>query len=100
MNEIGDEFHYIFKCKAFAAKRKQLIQPCFRERPNALKFQELFESADPDVLMKLAKFTQIVMKTFAYEKPPSPIRLQVSYTTRAGRVTKRPIRLADSLIVN
>ena len=100
LNEIGDEFHYIFKCNAFAAKRKQLIQPYFRERPNALKFQELFESTDPDVLMKLAKFTQIVMKTFANEKPPSPIRLQVSYTTRAGRVTKRPVRLADYPIAN
>ena len=88
------------KCNAFAAKRKQLILPCFRGRPNALKFQELFESTDPDVLMKLAKFTQIVMKAFAYEKAPSPIRLQLSYTTRAGRVTQRPVRLADSLIVN
>ena len=25
---------------------------------------------------------------------------ELSYTTRAGRVTKRPVRLADSLIVN
>ena len=98
LNEIGDEFHYIFKCRAFAAKRMQLIQPYFVRRPNVLKFQELFESSDPDVLMKLAKFTQIVMKAYPFEKAPSPIKLQESYTTRAGRVTRRPIRLADSLL--
>ena len=98
LNEIGDEFHYIFKCRAFAAKRKQLIQPYFVTRPNVIKFQELFESSDPDVLMKLAKFTQIVMKAYPFEKAPSPIKLQESYTTRAGRVTRRPIRLADSLL--
>ena len=99
LNEIGDEFHYIFKCNAFAAKRKQLIQPYFVKRPNALKFQELFESSDPDVLMKLANFTQTIMKAFPFEKTSSPVKLQESYTTRVGRVTKRPVRLADSLVV-
>ena len=98
MNEIGDEFHYIFKCNAFSAKRKKLISPYFCERPNIIKYQELFESPDPEILYKLANFTHVVMNSFPYDKPQTPERLQESYTTRAGRVTKRPVRLADSLV--
>ena len=100
MDEIGDEFHYIFKCNAFSAQRKKFILPYFYERPNIIKFQELFESSDPEILSKLANFTQLVMKSFPYDTPMSPVRLQESYTTRVGRVTKRPVRLADSLISN
>ena len=100
MDEIGDEFHYIFKCNAFSAQRKKFILPYFYEKPNIIKFQELFESTDPEILFKLANFTQLVMKSFPYDTPLSPVRLQESYTTRVGRVTKRPVRLADSLISN
>ena len=100
IDEIGDEFHYIFKCDAFSANRKKLIPAYFSERPNIIKFQELFESNDPEILFKLANFSQVVMKSFLYEKPTSPVKLQESYTTRAGRVTKRPVRLADSLLAN
>ena len=100
MDELGDEFHYIFKCNAFSANRKKLILPYFVEKPNSIKFQELFESTDPEILSKLANFTQVVMKSFPYDKPLSPVKLQESYTTRAGRVTKRPVRLADSLVSN
>ena len=90
----------MFKCKVFSVSRKKYILPYFSERPNIIKFQELFESNDPEILFKLANFTQVVMKSFPYDKPLSPIKLQESYTTRAGWVTKRPVRLADSLVLN
>ena len=98
MDEIGDDFHYIFNCKAFSASRKKYIPPYFSERPNIIKFQALFESNDPEILYNLANFTQVVMKSFPYDKPLSPVRLQESYITRVGRITKKPVRLVDSLV--
>ena len=98
LNEIGDEFHYIFKCPAFASDRKKLIDARFTNRPNALKFQELFESSDVEVLSKLAKFSNIIMSNFEAEKPWSPLRVKESYTLRSGRITKRPPKLKDFFV--
>ena len=98
LNEIGDEYHYIFKCPAFASDRKKLIDTRFTSRPNALKFQELFESSDIEVLSKLSKFTNSIMSNFAAEKPWSPLRVKESYTLRSGRVTKRPPKLKDFFV--
>ena len=98
LNEPGDEYHYIFKCPAFAADRKKLIDARFTSRPNALKFQELFESSDVEILSKLAKFTNIIMSNFEAEKPWSPLRVKESYTLRSGRVTKRPPKLKDFFV--
>ena len=98
INEIGDEYHYIFKCPAFAADRKKLIDVRYTNRHNALKFQELFESNDIEVLGKLAKFTHIIMSTFASDKPWSPLRVKASCTLRSGRVTKRPLKLNDFFV--
>ena len=92
-NDVGDEFHYIFKCKALNAMRIQRIPKYFLLSPNVLKFQELFESSDPILLSQLAKFAAHIMECFNHEKIESPVKLRAVHVTRAGRVSKPPARL-------
>ena len=50
-SEIGDQFHYIFKCTSFNDERKSYIKPYFRNHPNTYKMYELiFGSKAIDVL--------------------------------------------------
>ena len=92
-NDVGDEFHYIFKCKEFNVMRTQRIPRYFLNSPNALKFEELFESSDPTLLSQLAKFVDHIMDCFNYEKIESLEKLRTVHITRAGRVSKPPARL-------
>ena len=59
--EIGDEFHYILKCKQFISERKTHINSYYYTRPNTLKFQKLFQSECYKDLSNLAKFTKIIL---------------------------------------
>ena len=93
LNDVGDEFHYIFKCSAFSAERNKFIATRFSKHPNSIKFQELFESSDSKTLTHLARFISIILESFTYEKEESPVKLRSSHTTRAGRISKPPIRL-------
>ena len=93
LNDVGDEFHYIFKCNAFSAVRDKFIPTRFSKLPNSIKFQELFDSSDSKTLTHLAKFISIVLESFTYEKEDSPVKLRSTHTTRAGRISKPPIRL-------
>ena len=95
MDEIGDEFHYIFKCSWLESKRRKLIPPRFTSSPNALAFHDLFNSEETDVLTNLARFAKAIMNEFSYEKPPSPVRLRATHVTRSGRVSKRPDYFRD-----
>ena len=61
-NDVGDEFHYIFDCAFFSNSRNALIPRYYRFRPNVLKFQELFSTKSRKLLIKLAKFCNIIMK--------------------------------------
>ena len=92
-NDVGDEFHYIFKCHAFDEARSQRIPRDLLYPPNALKFQQLFESSDYQVLTNLAKFASHVMDCFSHEKIESPVKLRSLHITRAGRISKPPVRL-------
>lgn len=42
MNNIGDEFHYMFECKFFDDERKRLLPDNFITKPNTVKFHDLF----------------------------------------------------------
>jgi len=57
VGEIGDEFHYLFCCPYFNAKRKECLPPYFLRRPNAIKFNELF-NAKKKTLLKLVHFVE------------------------------------------
>lgn len=64
MNDLGDEFHYLFKCPYFITDRKKFISASFLKYPNTLKFQILMSSTNITTLIKLAKFFQIILLKF------------------------------------
>jgi len=59
MGEIGDEFHYVFCCPYFNAKRKECLPAYFLRRPNAIKFNELF-NAKKKTLLKLVHYVEFL----------------------------------------
>lgn len=60
MNEIGDEYHYIFKCTKFLAERKKYIDKNYYNNPSSDKFHKLMNGSKPQ-LVKLCKFIQIIL---------------------------------------
>ena len=64
INDIGDEYHYLFKCPHFTSERSKYIKPYYYRRPNMLKFGELFRSTNVSLLTKLGKFVEIILKSF------------------------------------
>ena len=62
--KIGDEFHYLFECShndIFHARLK-FIPKKYYQRPNIIKFQQLFTCTNPVQLKKISKFLIIVKK--------------------------------------
>ena len=84
--------HLLFLCNAFKAERARFIPAKFLERPNALKYTELFESQDVQILAGLAKFSALIMDQFVPKKLPDIEILRPTHVTRAGRVSKPPTR--------
>ena len=64
-DDIGDEFHYLFKCKSFDNERKLYLKPYSYNRPNIPKFVDLMSSQNTIVLTKLSKFVRIIMERIA-----------------------------------
>ena len=62
--DIGDEFHYIMLCNFFSAERKQYLAPYFYEKPNTIKFSELFNHESTSTLNNLCKFISCIVKKF------------------------------------
>ena len=40
--EVGDEYHYILMCPNLALERKQLVKRYYYNKPNTVKFFQLF----------------------------------------------------------
>ena len=62
--DVGDEFHYIMKCKFFETDRKNLIPQYFWRSPNVITFELLFSSHNKKLLIKLSKFIYIIVTKF------------------------------------
>ena len=62
--DTGDEYHYLFKCSAFAHLRLKLIKPNYYTRPNCRKYKQLMESSNKRTLINLCKFIKNVMYLF------------------------------------
>ena len=62
--DVGDEFHYLFKCPAFADLRTKLIQPYYYIKPNSEKYQRLMETSDKKLLINLCKFIKSILHVF------------------------------------
>ena len=56
--EIGDEFHYLFKCQYFGNQRKNYIKKNIRINPNIIKFKLLMTSTSKIELQKFMSFCQ------------------------------------------
>ncbi len=65
-NEIGDEYHTLLKCSAFANIRDTFIPKYFSKYPSKLKFQILMtETRDKKLWANIAKF---IREIFNYRK--------------------------------
>ena len=51
-NDIGDEYHYLFKCPHFKTQRQLFMKPYYTRRPNMMKFGEIHKSNITSVLIK------------------------------------------------
>lgn len=60
LNDLGDEFHYLFKCKQIDNKRKECIDKKFSHRPNILKFKNLMSSTKKSLLKKLCSLIRFI----------------------------------------
>ncbi len=60
--EVGDEFHYLFKCSFFDNDRRIYIDNHYLTCPNVLDMKQLLNSNDKDVLEKLSRFVSLIMK--------------------------------------
>jgi len=54
--DVEDEFHFVFKCEAYADIRHVYIKSYYYRRPSVMKFISLFNSTNTSVLHKLAIF--------------------------------------------
>ena len=63
LQEIGDEFHYIFTCPYYKDKRQELLPRLLIYKPNVLKFYNLMNTNDKKLLFKLKIFVNHVNST-------------------------------------
>jgi hypothetical protein len=56
LNDIGDEFHYLFVCPCLTDYRKKYLPQYFCRFPNSIKFCNLFASNKKHILLKLQHF--------------------------------------------
>ena len=62
--EIGNEYHYLFKCSKFNEERIKYIKEYFINNPSEDKMKKLFNESSRKQLLNLAKFVYEVMQVF------------------------------------
>ena len=65
-NTLGDEYHYLMECKELTSLRKQYISKYYQSHPNFVKFIELLNSQQHDVLLNLSIFINKIIKKLHY----------------------------------
>ena len=68
MNEIGDEYHYLFTCPYYQEKRTELLPKYYIKHPNVIKYSELLNSTESSLLFKLRQFICFINKSFINNK--------------------------------
>ena len=63
LHEIGDEFHFIFKCSYFKKERKKYLNNHYTKTPSIIKFHELFNSTGA-TLINLCYFIKCIIVCF------------------------------------
>ena len=64
LNELGDEFHYLFNCTFFHAERHKFLPDVLINVRNTISFNELMNSHDEYTLVGISKFSRIVMSIY------------------------------------
>ena len=64
IRDIGDEFHYIFKCSFFDQERMKFLKPYFLTRPSMYKLGQLVQTSNEGMLKKLCIFLKIIFDNF------------------------------------
>ena len=62
-DDIGDEYHYIMKCRMFNDQRRKFIKPYYIRYPNVIKFNALMTHTNKETINKLSSFIEIIMQT-------------------------------------
>ena len=65
-NAIGDEFHYIFNCTYFNAKRILYLGEFYFRHPSTEKMSMLFNS-EGEILLNLCKFIEYIVKNISHQ---------------------------------
>jgi len=64
LHERGDEYHYILICPFFKHDREMYLKRYYYNRPNLLKFEQLFSSQNKNTISKLAKLVKVILACF------------------------------------
>ena len=64
LNEIGDEFHYLFKCTFFNDDRAKYVKSHYYMHPNMNKMTQLFNATSRKEILNLGKFTYNIIQHF------------------------------------
>ena len=62
-NTLGDEYHYLMECKQLTNLRKKYLPKYYQSHPNFVKFTELLNSQQYDILINLSIFIGKIVKT-------------------------------------
>ena len=62
--DIGDEYHYLLICNKFSVERRRFLKPYYYVHPNILKFSDLMNTTNLQILKKLCMFVDILLKSF------------------------------------
>ncbi len=63
-DEIGDEFHYLFKCDYFTEERRKYIPEEIFRSPNTFKYNSFMNSTDKNPSVKMSLFMKIIVTKF------------------------------------
>ena len=61
--DVVDEYHYILSCSEFTKVRKKFIPEYYYKHPNVIKYKELMQTTDINILNKIALFAKYLMGT-------------------------------------
>ena len=63
LNEIGDEFHYLFKCHLFTDDRTTFISNRLCRNPNVYTYENIMNTKNKKILLALGKFFTKVLES-------------------------------------
>ena len=63
-NDVGDEYHYLYKCNYFKEPRAKFLKRHYYTNPNMEKTEQLFNTSNKKEMLNLAKFVYQIVQQF------------------------------------